>query len=56
LKTYLETRHGSVLKHTTKVDKMGFEMRVHLFQMRKDELNDNRLVALYLYLGIMSFW
>jgi len=41
LKTYLETRHGSVLKHTTKVDKMGFEMGVHLFQMRKDELNDN---------------
>ena len=41
LKQYLETRHGNVLRHVSKVDKMGFEMGVHHFQIRKDYLNEN---------------
>ena len=40
LKQYLETKHGSVLRHGNKVDKMGFEMEAHHFGMRKDNLNE----------------
>ena len=41
LKQYLETRHGSVLRLVSKVDKMGFEMEFHHFKMRKDDLSEN---------------
>ena len=44
LKQYLETRHGSLLRHVSKVYKMGFEMGVYHFEMRKDDLNQHFLI------------
>ena len=40
-KQYLKTRHGSVLRHVSKVNKMGFEMGVHHFEIRKFDLTKN---------------
>ena len=54
LKQYLETRHGSVLQHVSKVDKMGLEMGVHHFEMRKDDLNENFLGS-YIYISGQKF-
>ena len=54
LKQYLETRHGSVLRHESKVDKMGFEIGVHQFEMRKDDLNENPIES-YIYISSRIF-
>ena len=54
LKQYLETRHGSVLRHVSKVDKMGLEMGIHHFEMRKDDLNENPIES-YIYISGQEF-
>ena len=54
LKQYLETRHGSVFGHVSEVDKMVFEMGVHHFEMRKDDLNENP-IGRYIYISGQEF-
>ena len=54
LKQYVETGHGSVLRHVSKFDEKGFQIRVHHFEMRKDDLNENPFRS-YIYIKGQEF-
>ena len=41
LSAYLEQYHGNIVRHVNKIDQKGFQMGLHLFKMRKDQLTSN---------------
>ena len=43
-----------MLRHLSKVDKMGLEMGVHHFEMRRDDLNKNSIGS-YIYICGQKF-
>ena len=37
LSAYLEQYRGNIVRHVNNIDQKGFQMGVHLFEMRKDQ-------------------
>ena len=49
LSSYLEKHHGAISRHVTKVDQKGFQMGIHMFEMRKDQITENPMGS-YIYI------
>ena len=51
LSSYLEKHHGAISRHVNKVDQKGFQMGIHMFEMRKDQITENPIGSYIYVLG-----